>query len=498
MHFQFLSACLAFAASSQAVSIVARNDKLVDCLRSSLSPQGSVVLPNNPEFTNDTTRVFTFDAPTFKVVSRVSNEDDVRASVKCAKKAETPFLFTGGKHGFYTGFQKLHNGLEIYTAAFDGLDVDAEANTMTVGGAVNFQYVSDALYAAKKNIPVGGYPCVGIVGATMGGGIGRLEGLYGLIIDSLLSVRIMLPDTTVVEASTESNPDLFWGIRGAGFNFGFVLNATYRVYDQAPNGQNLNADFQYPYNVSTAFYQALKDQASKLPPALCITTSLQWDATRSLTTLFVNAAYAGLEDEGRQAVAFLQKIGPILKQNLTMVPWNRYNENAFFGNNTGALTSCDLSFGRRMVLGAAFNEIDVEAHVNMTSQFNEMVTKYPQTRGSDNSMYFCGTQAVTAVPDNATAYGWRSALGHQTWGIAYGDNVTTDATIENLPEKMRASIADTAGTGGLEAYVGFSHGDEPLESIFSKKKLPRLAALKKRYDPHGFFNAYHPLPTSYP
>ena len=101
------------------------------------------------------------------------------------------------------------------------------------------------------------------------------------MIDSLLSVRIMLPNTTVVEASTKSNPDLFWGIRGAGFNFGFVLNATYRVYNEAPNGQNLNADFQYPYNVSAAFYQALKNQAFKLPPSLCITHSLQWDATRN-------------------------------------------------------------------------------------------------------------------------------------------------------------------------------------------------------------------------
>ena len=111
----------------------------------------------------------------------------------------------------------------------------------------------------------------------MGGGIGRLEGLYGLIIDSLLSVRIMLPNTTVVEASTETNTDLFWAVRGAGANFGFVLNATYRVYDEVPNGQNFNADFQFPYNASKAFYQALKDGASKLPPPLCIATSLQWD-----------------------------------------------------------------------------------------------------------------------------------------------------------------------------------------------------------------------------
>ena len=87
MYCRFHTACftlLAFVATSQAASIAARADKLVDCLRSSLSPQGYVVVPSNIEFTNDTTRVSTFDAPTFKVVSRVSDEDDVRASVSAA------------------------------------------------------------------------------------------------------------------------------------------------------------------------------------------------------------------------------------------------------------------------------------------------------------------------------------------------------------------------------------------------------------------------------
>lgn len=126
---------------------------------------------------------------------------------------------------------------------------------------------------------VGGGPCVGIVGATLGAGIGRLEGLYGLIADSLISVRLMLPNTTVINVSAQTNPDLFWGLKGAGFNFGFVLNATFKVYDEVPNGQNYNSDFEFPFTIAEAFYQALKDEASKLPPPLCIATSLAWSPT---------------------------------------------------------------------------------------------------------------------------------------------------------------------------------------------------------------------------
>ena len=79
------------------------------------------------------------------------------SKINCAKNAETPFLFTGPRHGFYTGFTKLKNGLEIFTAALDEIKVEPEANTMVVGGAAIFKDVADALYAVKKNIRESGH-----------------------------------------------------------------------------------------------------------------------------------------------------------------------------------------------------------------------------------------------------------------------------------------------------------------------------------------------------
>lgn len=78
----------------------------------------------------------------------------------------------------------------------------------------------------------------------------------------------------------------------------------------------------------------------------------------------------------------------------------------------------------------------------------------------------------------------------------YGANTTTtEADIENLPTKLRDTIAATAGTlDGLNTYIGFSHGDEPAKAIWSEANLARLTALKKEYDPLGLFSWYHPLP----
>lgn len=131
------------------------------------------------------------------------------------------------------------------------------------------------------------------------------------------------------------------------------------------------------------------------------------------TTLFVNAVYAGPESEGREAVKFLEGISPVLRKNYTEVPWNQLTQNAFFLKGDEAILNCAATYGERSVFGAVINQVDVDASVQMTEQFNYLVTKYPQMRGSDNSMYFCAKQAVEAVPEDSAAYAWRGALGHQ-------------------------------------------------------------------------------------
>ncbi|SPQ20693.1 9abd6c18-e524-4ffb-8b72-b16b846583ac [Thermothielavioides terrestris] len=409
----------------------------------------------------------------------------------------TPFLITGPRHGFSLGWETLKDGLEIYTGAFHHVNVDVEASTMTIGGAASMKDVSDALQLVGKNIPVGGSSCVGMVGASLGGGIGRLQGLYGLMHDSMLSARLMLPNTTVVEVSECSHPELFWGLRGAGFNFGFVLNATYRVYDAPAGGTNFNADFEFPMSSVRAFYQALHDQIEiGMPAPLCLSTALQFNHAINATTLKVNAVYAGPEDEGRRAVEFLADLGTDLRHNFTQVPWNRLNRNVDFLNNNPLVDVCNPGGIRGDTYGVAVNTIDVDAHVSVSEQFDDMMAKYPEMRSSGNGGYFCANQAVVARPKHHTAYPWRQAVGYQTFGFVYGANTTTtEADIDNLPTKLRDTIAATAGTqGGLNVYVGFSHGNEPATAIWSEANLPRLRALKREYDPKGLFNWYHPIP----
>ena len=105
-------------------------------------------------------------------------------------------------------------------------------------------------------IEIASCPCVGIIGATLGGGVGRYQGIHGLILDALISVRLVTAkgDIIIVSASVHSN--LFWGLRGAGFNFEIILSAKYKIADLTNKGTVMSADLVFPASINVSFFQA--------------------------------------------------------------------------------------------------------------------------------------------------------------------------------------------------------------------------------------------------
>lgn len=110
---------------------------------------------------------------------------------------------------------------------------------------------------ANELIAVGNSPCVNMIGATIGAGVGPLKGQYGLIMDSLLSVDVVTAKGLLVTASFTQNSDLFWAVRGAGANFGIIVSATYRVYDAPNNGNMIVADFNFPASANQSMFELL-------------------------------------------------------------------------------------------------------------------------------------------------------------------------------------------------------------------------------------------------
>ena len=133
-------------------------------------------------------------------------------------------------------------------------------------------------HALKDSFAETGYDsCVGVLGATLGGGVGPYGGLHGLQTDALLSVRMVTGTGSLIDVSATSHPDLWWGMRGAGFNFGIVTSATYQVYDFTNNGQAMNADLRFHASQNASVYEFAQSYVGKLPDAFAIDIAVAYN-----------------------------------------------------------------------------------------------------------------------------------------------------------------------------------------------------------------------------
>ncbi|KAK8053060.1 hypothetical protein PG996_012361 [Apiospora saccharicola] len=121
---------------------------------------------------------------------------------------------------------------------------DTAKKTITVGGGARYREIWTTAYNAKRELPLSS-ACVSVGGCTVGGGHGWLRGKYGLVIDAIVSVRVALWDGTIVTASETQNSDLFWVMRGAGQNFGIMLEFTMKTWPQTNGGKIYNADMSF-------------------------------------------------------------------------------------------------------------------------------------------------------------------------------------------------------------------------------------------------------------
>lgn len=134
----------------------------------------------------------------------------------------------GGHNG--PGLGTVDNGLVIDLRRMKGIRVDPAKCTVQVQGGCTWGDVDHATHPFGLATPSGFISSTGVGGLTLGGGIGYLSRKYGLTIDNLVSVDMVLADGSFVTANTTENSDLFWAIRGGGGNFGVVTSFEYELH----------------------------------------------------------------------------------------------------------------------------------------------------------------------------------------------------------------------------------------------------------------------------
>ena len=165
------------------------------------------------------------------IVVYVDSAQDIASTILLSRRYSTSFAVAGGKHSS-SGASSSNGGLVIDLAKMRKVEIDPLTKTAKVQGGCIWQDVDDAAGDYGLAMVGGTVNHTGVGGLTLGGGYGWLSGRYGLTIDSLLQVQIVLADGSIKTASKDENPDLFWAVRGAGHAFGVVTEFVFKTHEQ--------------------------------------------------------------------------------------------------------------------------------------------------------------------------------------------------------------------------------------------------------------------------
>nr|WP_158077415.1 FAD-binding oxidoreductase [Amycolatopsis keratiniphila] len=224
----------------------------------------SLLLPGDSGYDN-AKRVFNpaFDGLKPAAIANCVKPEDVQEAVSAAAR-RVPIAARSGGHS-YAGYSVPDGGLMIDLGGMSSVDVQGER--VVIGAGAKLKNVYATLGAAGRCLPAGSCPSVGIAGLTLGGGIGVLARKYGLTCDHLVSAQVVTADGKLRTASAESEPELFWALRGGGGgNFGVVTSFTFRT-DPAPSAVSVFS-LRFPAGSAEDVLAAWQRWLPEAPPEL--------------------------------------------------------------------------------------------------------------------------------------------------------------------------------------------------------------------------------------
>ncbi|TVY94337.1 FAD-linked oxidoreductase [Lachnellula willkommii] len=465
-------------------------------LQKRLSPGARIVLEGDEDFSTFDARYTNYKRPTYIIAVQVAQEMDVVETVNYARSRGIQFAARSGGHSLTTSLRRLKNSIVIDMRNLNSVKYDKQTQQMTVGGGITTGEFANATFAQGMEVTVGSCPCTGVLGISLGAGIGRLQGKYGYLNDNMVSLRLLLANGTIVVASETSNPDLFWAVRGAGHQFGIALEATYQVYPQMNDGKHFIVDWEFELDQVESIFEAVNHIYSSMPAEVAIFVIGRRLGRSGNPTININLVYSGVEEEAEPFLKPFDALSPVWKDFQTTtwdaLPWATYNGL----NNVLCTPGGWARFPIKNFYGANVKQYDIPTMRAFFDGWREMNHKYNGEASFSVMFETFPQQRVREIPDETTAYPWRKGSDHFLMiEGAYKDTAHEDVIDEWLSKQQDAIIA-TSGYGRLQQYVNYGHGSkDPAEALYGYEpwRLEKLRRLKKVFDPEGWFNGYQPI-----
>jgi FAD/FMN-containing dehydrogenase len=269
--------------------------------------KGRLVVPSDSTY-ESARRVFYWNPKTERqplAVVQCRHADDALRAVEFARRFALEVAVRSGGHSHLAWGSS--NGLVIDLSPLKKISVDAERRVVQAQAGVTSGEVARA--AGKQGlVPVlGQCPGVGATGVTLGGGLGWLSGLFGASCDNLLSARVVTADTKTLDVTADTHPDLFWGMCGAGANFGVTTSFEARLHSI---GKVLGGDIHFAVRDARAVLRGFRDIMHEAPDGFQATLNL----TPGERGVFMSLCHAGDESEGDRLLRKIRSFATPIKE----------------------------------------------------------------------------------------------------------------------------------------------------------------------------------------
>jgi FAD binding domain/Berberine and berberine like len=371
--------------------------------------------------------------------------------------------------------------LLLKTGRMTGVEVDAESRRARVGAAAKWRDVS-ALASPRGLAALSGSSAeVGVVGYTLGGGLGWLARKHGLACNSVFAAEVVTADGQLVRADRENEPDLFWALPGGGGNFGAVTALEFELY---PAAELYAGMFAWPWEHAADVLHAWREWVPSLPDELTTWARILQvpplpdipEAVRGRQLVVVEAAYLGAQDPGRELLGPLCALGPELDTFAVVPP---------------------------AVLGHL--HMDPEEPVPFAGS-GQLLDELPpaaidaivETAGPGSGSPLLSLEvrhlggALRAAPPNAGAL---ATLDHAF--LTLGVGMLIDPGKADAIQAQLELVADTLEPwdSGVK-YANFIDVPIDVRTCYPPETFDRLQEVKRRYDPGDLFRANHPIPSA--
>ncbi len=436
---------------------------------------GTLLRPTDAEY-DDARRVFNgmIDRSP-ALIARCRDARDVAAVVKVAREQHLPLSVYGGGHGV-TGSAVVDAGLCVDLREMRTIEVDAEAGTARVDAGCTWGELDAATQQHGLALTGGRMSRTGVAGLALGSGSGWLERKFGYTCDSMLAAEVVVADGRVVTASEDENPDLFWGLRGGGGNFGIVTRFTFDLHPLGPIV--LGGMLMYPASMAGDLVRFWRDFMSAAPDevgsGVAFLTAPPADfvpePVRGQPVVGVIVCYAGPVEQGQDVLAPLLEFGPPAVNMVQPMPYTAVQQMTDEGSPDGM---------QNYWTGDFLAELPDEAVDALTGLATRPVSPLTQI------ILMAGGGAIARVPDDATAFGERRAPWNMHLISMWADPADAEKNISYTRSIATAMGPWTTGRTYLN-FIG-DEGTGRVEAAYGPEKYARLQQLKRHWDPDNLF-----------